>query len=147
MSKHAASVHWSRIAHPLESDTYSRNHQVSLNGEQNVNVSASKEYKGDPRCADPEQLLVTALASCHMLTFLAIADLQGYRVEQYDDSPVGHLEKLDDGLLGIGRVELSPKVVFGGTKTPDSNALARLHAAAHKNCFIRNSLKAQVSIS
>jgi organic hydroperoxide reductase OsmC/OhrA len=32
-------------------------------------VSASVEYKSDPMYADPEQMVVSAVASCHMLFF------------------------------------------------------------------------------
>lgn len=92
MSQHHAAIQWQRTPCPLDRKTYSRNHVAILNGQQSVNVSASVEYKGDPMCADPEQLLVSAVSSCHMLTFLAIAEFQGYRVEQYEDYAVGYPE-------------------------------------------------------
>lgn len=147
MSQHHAAIQWHRAPHALEDNTYSRNHVATLNGPQSVNVSASVEYKGDAACADPEQMLVSAVASCHMLTFLAIADFQGYRVEQYEDAAVGYLEKAEGGGLAITRIELSPKIVFGGSKVPDAAALGRIHSGAHKNCFIGNSLKTKVSVA
>ena len=146
MSQHQAAIQWQRSPHPVDSKTYSRNHVASLNGQQSVNVSASAEYKGDPMCADPEQMLVSAVASCHMLTFLAIAEFQGYRVDQYEDNAVGYLEKGEGAGMSIARVELSPKVTFGSDKVPDGAALNRIHAGAHKNCFIANSLKARVTV-
>lgn len=146
MSQHHAAIQWHRAPHALEGNTYSRNHVAALNGQQSVNVSASVEFKGDAACADPEQMLVSAVASCHMLTFLAIAEFQGYRVEQYEDDAVGYLEKADGGGMAITRIELSPRVVFGGSKMPDEAALGRIHAGAHKNCFIGNSIKAKVSV-
>ncbi|UTW12013.1 OsmC family protein [Marinobacterium rhizophilum] len=145
MSQHKSEISWSYKEHELEKETYSRNHVVSLNGGQNVNVSASVEFKGDERCADPEQMLISALASCHMLFFLAIAEIQGYRVESYKDSPVGFLEKSDGG-MAVTRIELSPRVIFGGDKSIDEKSLTRLHNSAHRSCFIRNSIKADVSI-
>ena len=36
-------------------------------------ASAAPAYKGDASKADPEDMLVAALSSCHMLSFLAIA--------------------------------------------------------------------------
>ncbi|WP_137893103.1 OsmC family protein [Ramlibacter sp. 2FC] len=146
MSQHEASIQWQRVPHPLDERTYSRNHEALLNGGQSVNVSASVEYKGDPACADPEQMLVSAVASCHMLTFLAIAEFQKFRVEQYQDNAIGYLEKVEGEGMTITRIELSPKITFGGEKMPDAAALARLHAGAHKNCFIANSLKARVTV-
>lgn len=146
MSQHHAAIHWQRSPHPDDGTTYSRNHVASLNGAQAVNVSAAVNYKGDPACADPEQLLVSALASCHMLTFLAIAELQGYQVERYEDRAVGHLEKVEGVGMSLARIELSPQVGFGGDKVPDAAALARLHAGAHRNCFIAHSITAKVSV-
>lgn len=147
MSQHHTLIDWQRAPHAADANTYSRNHMATLNGEQTVAVSAAVDYKGDPACADPEQLLLTALASCHMLTFLAIAELQGYRVEAYHDAPVAHLEKNADGRMAVTRIELSPQVRFGGEKLPDEAALTRLHAGAHRNCFIAHSISATVRVN
>lgn len=146
MSQHHTAIQWQRTPYPLDERTYSRNHVAVLNGQQSVNVSASAEYKGDPMCADPEQLLVSAVSSCHMLTFLAIAEFQGYRVEQYEDYAVGHLETIKGAGTSMTRIELSPKITFGGEKVPDEAALHRIHAGAHKNCFIAKSLTATVTV-
>ena len=146
MSQHQAAIQWHRIPHLLDDNTYSRNHIATLNGQQSVNVSSSVEYKGDPECSDPEQMLVGALASCHMLTFLAIAEFHGYRVEKYEDVAVGYLEKVEGVGMAVTRIDLAPKVVFGGSKLPDAAAISRIHDRAHKNCFIGNSIKAKVSV-
>ncbi|MDI5892805.1 OsmC family protein [Halomonas rhizosphaerae] len=147
MSVHQSAIRWQRNPHEIDADTYSRNHLVTFDSGQQVNVSASVEFKGDSSCADPEQMLVSAVSSCHMLFFLAIADFQGYRVESYDDDPVGHLESNDRKGMEITRIELSPRITFGGDKVPDQKAISRIHANAHKNCFIRNSITAEVTIN
>lgn len=147
MSIHSSNVHWRRAAHPHDAATYSRNHVATLAGGQQLQVSASVEYKGDEDCADPEQLLVSAVSSCHMLFFLAIAEHQGFTVDRYDDRPVGYLEKGPQGGPVITRVELSPVVAFVGDKIPDPAAISRIHAGAHKNCFIGNSITADVIIN
>ena len=146
MSVHQAAINWQHAPHETEAGTYSRNHLVALNGDQQVNVSASVEFKGDSSCADPEQMLVSAVSSCHMLFFLAIADFQGYRVESYDDNPVGYLERNDKKGMEMTRIVLSPRITFGGDKMPDQKTISRIHANAHKNCFIRNSITAEVTI-
>ena len=147
MSRHHSAIRWHRAQHRLDDRTYSRNHVVMLNDEQSVNLSASVDFKGDPACADPEQMLVTAVASCHMLTFLAIAEYQGYCVDRYEDDAVGYLEKIEGEGLSVTRIELSPKITFTGDKTPDSPALNRIHSSAHKNCFISKSIKAKVTVT
>ena len=146
MSEHHAAIAWRHSAHPDNPKTYSRNHTTRLNGGQSVNLSSSVEFKGDPACADPEQMLVSAVASCHMLTFLAIAEFQGFKVATYEDDAVGYLEKGTNGVMAITRIVLSPAITFSGERIPDEAALARLHAGAHKNCFIGNSIKAEISV-
>lgn len=146
MSEHIAEVNWASSPSPLDENTYNRNHQIKLSGGQQINASSAPEYKGDSNCVDPEQMLVSALASCHMLTFLAIAELKKYQVKSYDDKATGYLEKGESGRLQITRIELQPKIVFDGDKTPDDTELKRMHASAHKNCFIANSLNTRVDV-
>lgn len=147
MSIHEAAISWQRQPHASDPTTYSRNHIVTLNGNQQLDVSASAEFKGDGQCADPEQMLLSAVSSCHMLFFLAIAEYQGFTVESYEDSPLAYLEKTGKGGMEITRIMLAPRVVLGGDKVPDPAALARIHESAHKNCFIRNSITASVEIN
>ncbi|HQZ03065.1 MAG TPA: OsmC family protein, partial [Thauera sp.] len=147
MSQHHSTIEWQRAAHPTEAETFSRNHVATLNGGQVVAMSSAAEYKGDPEAADPEQMLLTALASCHMLTFLAVADVKGYCVERYRDTPVAHLEKDAEGRMAVTRIELSPQVSFSGGNQPDAEALAKLHASAHRNCFIAHSITSKVTVN
>lgn len=147
MSIHEAEIRWQQRPHSADEKTYSRNHVATLNGNQKIDVSASVDFKGDPDCADPEQLLISALSSCHMLFFLAIAEFQGFIVESYKDNPQGFLEKGSKGGMEITRVILTPQIVFAGDKRPDQETIKKLHERAHKNCFIRNSITASVEIN
>ena len=147
MSQHHSKIEWQRAAHPTEADTFSRNHVATLNGGQRLKLSSAAVYKGDPDAADPEQMLLTALASCHMLTFLAVAEVKGFLVERYVDNPVAHLEKNAEGRMAVTRMELSPQVSFSGDKQPDAEALDKLHASAHRNCFIGQSITSQVTVT
>ncbi|WP_412050620.1 OsmC family protein [Hoeflea sp. Naph1] len=147
MSTHNSTLSWERASHPDDPTTYNRNHIATLAGGQQLQVSASQEFKGDKNAADPEQMVVSAVSSCHMLFFLAIAESQGFKVSTYKDSAVGHLEKGPAGRPVITRIELSPTIAFEGDKLPDAAAISRLHAGAHKNCFIGNSLTAEVVIN
>lgn len=147
MSAHHITLNWHYTQHPTEANTYSRTHQITLEGAQTLNVSASLEYKGEPECADPEQLLLSALASCHMLTFLAVAEQQGYHVEQYQDTPTAYLEKNAQGRMALTRIELTPLVSLRGEQQPDAAMLDKLHERAHRHCFIANSISAQVVVT
>ncbi len=145
MSEHKATIRWSRAGKDFTYKSYSRDHVWSLNGN-DVPASATTAYLGNPNRVDPEAALVAALSSCHMLTFLALAANKGFVVDSYEDAAVGHLEKNAQGKLAVTRVELHPKIAFGGTKQPAAADLEALHEKAHKECFIANSVTTDVRV-
>jgi organic hydroperoxide reductase OsmC/OhrA len=145
MSEHKATVKWSRGGKDFTYKAYSRDHAWSLNGNE-VPASATPAYLGNPARVDPEAAFVAALSSCHMLTFLAVAAGKGFVVDSYEDEAVGHLEKNAAGKMAVTRVELHPRIVFGGTKQPAAADLEALHDKAHKECFIANSVTTDVKV-
>lgn len=145
MSEHKAKVIWDRGGKDFTYKTYSRDHVWVANGNE-IPASATAAYLGNPNRVDPEAALVAALSSCHMLTFLALACNKGFVVESYEDDAVGHLEKNSAGKMAITRVELRPKIAFGGTKQPAAADLDWLHDKAHKECFIANSVTTDVKV-
>ena len=146
MSEHRATIKWSRAGNDFTYKTYSRDHVWIANGNE-IPASAAPAYLGNPNRVDPEAALVAALSSCHMLTFLALAANKGFVVESYEDAAVGHLEKNAAGKLAITRVELHPKIVYGGAKQPTTADLEWLHDKAHKECFIANSVTTDVHVA
>ena len=86
------------------------------------------DMRHDRRLPNPEELLVGALCSCHMLTFLAVAARKRHVVLSYTDNAVGTLAKDDRGLMCVTEVVLHPVVTF---ETPvDAETLAQLHGPA-----------------
>ena len=85
MSEHKITLKWFKGDVPFTYDTYTRNHTVTFKDSAPQVFSASPTYLGDPSKADPEDLLVAALSSCHMLSFLAICARKRITVEAYDD--------------------------------------------------------------
>ena len=146
MSKHLASLRWNRNGKPFTYEGYSRDHEWIFEGGQRLTGSAAEAFLGSPEGVDPEEALVVALSSCHMLTLLAIAAKKGWTVESYDDDAEGTLGKNDAGKLSLTRVTLRPRIIFAEGKTPDAEALQQLHHQAHENCFIANSVKTEVVI-
>lgn len=146
MSEHIVKIEWKASPHATQPGTYSRDHDASFSDKVRLPVSAAAEYFGSPSLADPEQLLVNALASCHMLYFLALCEGSGYVVSTYEDQAVGKVSKSAEGLMWVSDITLHPKVSFSSTKQPDHEALTRLHHRAHKGCFIANSIKSNMSI-
>lgn len=146
MSEHRARISWKRISADFSYENYNREHSWSFPGGGSIQASAAPQYKGDPACVDPEEALVAAISSCHMLTFLAIAAKKNLLVESYQDEAVGYLEKDGTGKLSITRVTLRPDVKFSEEQEPEREALAAMHEKAHHNCFIANSVKTRITI-
>lgn len=145
MSNHAAQLRWRRETPDFDLKTYNRDHAVTFKNGKAVTVSAAPAYKGSPGAIDPEEMLVGSLASCHMLTFLALAAGKKFVVDSYEDDAVGVLEKNSDGRMAITKVTLRPRIAFSGV-APDAATLDELHHKAHQACFIANSVKCEMAI-
>jgi len=146
MSEHTACIHWQRDGQPFERDRYSRDHEWRFDGGQRIAASAAPAYLGSESGVDPEEALVAALSSCHMLTVLAIAAKKGWTVDAYEDEASGTLEKNAEGRLAVTRVVLRPRIAFAAGGPPDAQALRRLHEQAHAHCFIANSVRCEIVI-
>lgn len=146
MSEHAISLEWSRNTPDFNYDSYSRNHSIAFGTDGKVCGSAASEFHGDPNCLDPEQAFVMALASCHMLTFLAIACKKGFIVDRYDDKAAGELGKNQKGKTAVIKVELRPAVTFSGEKIPSEEEFKSLHDRAHQGCVVANSIASCVEV-
>lgn len=146
MSEHKITLEWKRDTEGFSYDTYSRDHMLVFEGGARVPASAAPAYRGNPAHVNPEDALVAALSSCHMLTFLAVAAKKQFVVDQYSDHAVGFLEKNQKEKLAITRVILRPRIVFGGPTPPTTEQITALHERAHSDCFIANSVTTDVTV-
>jgi organic hydroperoxide reductase OsmC/OhrA len=150
MSEHHAVVAWTRGGQDFTGNRYSRAHDWRFDGGAVVRGSSAPssvpEPLSDPAAVDPEEALVAAVSSCHMLFFLAFAARDGFTVESYEDRAVGVLGRDDRGKTSITAITLRPAVVFSGEGPPDAVAIDRLHHRAHEACYIANSIRARVTI-
>jgi organic hydroperoxide reductase OsmC/OhrA len=144
MSEHLATITWKRSSADFTAQTYNRSHTWTFDSGVTVPASASPVYRGDKDRVDPEEALVAALSSCHMLTFLFEAARKRFVVDSYDDAAIGVMTKNERGKLWVSRVTLRPKVRFSGELQPSAAELAALHEHAHENCFIAQSVKTEV---
>ena len=149
MSEHDATVEWRRQGAGFDYKTYSRAHTLSFDG--GIRVPASAAPANIPATAkgaagvDPEQAFVASLSSCHMLWFLHLASKAKMVVDRYVDHASGIPGKNGEGREAMTRVTLRPTVTFSGRK-PSAEEHAQLHEAAHRKCFIANSVKTEVTI-
>ncbi len=149
--EYTATVSWQRgSSEPFTDIKFSRAHTWAFDGGVTVPASSSPLSVRLPLskvdAVDPEEALVAALSSCHMLTFLYLAAKQGYVVDSYDDAAVGIMTKNDRGKLFMSKVALRPRIVFSGGKTPGEAELAQLHHHAHEECYIANSVLTEVVV-
>ena len=146
MAEHKITLEWKRETESFTYDSYNRDHVWIFEGGARVPASAAPVYRGNPAQVNPEDALVAALSSCHMLTFLAVAAKKKFVVDRYSDHAVGFLEKNAKGKLAVTRVILRPKTVFGGATQPTPEELTSLHEEAHNGCFIANSVTTDVTV-
>lgn len=95
---------------------------------------------------DPEEAFVAAISSCHMLVYLYLAYRAGFEVLRYKDEAVGVMGENEHGAKWVSSVVLRPQIIFGEGRRPSSEEEQGLHHAAHKECYIANSVKTEITV-
>ena len=116
---------------------YERSHEIRVAGKPTLAGSSDAAFRGDASRHNPEDLLVAALSSCHMLAYLHLAAVAGVVVTAYADIAEGMMEADADGGRFV-EVVLRPTVTVSASSDP-MRAQA-LHADAHHACFIASSV-------
>ena len=117
---------------------YGRDHTLSSPGKEPILGSADRAFHGDVDRWNPEELLLSALSQCHMLSYLHEAVNHGVIVLGYSDDAMGTMAQTTDGGGHFTAATLRPRVTIGD---PDQAELAQsLHAAAARSCFIAASV-------
>jgi organic hydroperoxide reductase OsmC/OhrA len=117
---------------------YSRDHEVSAAGKPVLPGSSDPGFRGDPTRYNPEELLVAALSTCHMLWFLHLCADARIVVTEYTDDAHGVMVERADGGGQFTEVTLRPSVRVQDAF--DESQIAALHERAHHRCFIASSV-------
>jgi len=117
--------------------------RVEADGLPDLAVSAPPEFLGDAGIWTPEHLLVAATASCLMATFLGVAELHKLSVASYESRAFARLEKIPGEGYRFTEITLAPEI---GVASEDLEKAEKVLARAARNCFISNSLRAEVRI-
>lgn len=132
-----AQLNWTSKKEEASSKNYSKTHQIKIEGKPVLDVSAAKAFKGDPELYNPEDLLLSSLVSCHMMSYLYVCSQNGIEVLEYSDNAEATLEVNPDGSGRFIEAKLYPKVKISNS---DKIELAlELHQKANELCFIANS--------
>jgi len=121
-------------------DDYSREYLIEINGKPPLRGSSAPVYRGDPGLHNPEDLLVAALSTCHMLWYLHLCTDAGIHVSAYNDDAEGVLDMVD-GKMVFTDIWLRPKVLI---VQGDLERARTLHEDANHACFIANSVRCPV---
>ena len=76
---------------------YGRDYVVRAAGKPDLPMSADQAFLGDPARHNPEDLLVVAISSCHMLWYLHLCANAGIIVRAYENCPSGRLTESQEG--------------------------------------------------
>src|SRR5690349_17757607 len=89
--RYGCRVTWSSAQNgPTSSyESYSREYEVDISGKPRLRGSSDPSFKGDPALHNPEDLLLVALSTCHMLSYLALAAREKLLVKSYEDRAEG----------------------------------------------------------
>ncbi|HAD79368.1 OsmC family protein [Empedobacter falsenii] len=132
-------LNWIKKEPQTDSSTriYTKSHHISIEGKPDLEVSAAKAFKGDPNLYNPEDLLLSSLTSCHMMSYLYCCAQHKIEVISYQDHSEATLQVNPDGSGKIIKVDLFPEIIIS-----DSSQIElafSLHKKANELCFIANS--------
>ena len=153
MADHRATISWQGSATPGDfvKLKFSREHTWAFDGGVTVAGSSAPSVVPAPwssaTAVDPEEAYVASVASCHMLTFLYVAAKAGFAIASYRDEAIGVMTKNERGVPWVSKITLAPMIGYTGDKQPNADELAKLHHAAHDQCFIANSVKTEIVVA
>lgn len=122
---------------------YGRQFVVHVAGKPPLAATADPRFRGEADTHNPEELLLAAVAGCHMLTYLALCARGGVRVVAYaDDARASVCFDTDGG--AFAEIVLRPRVTVGDAA--HVAAATTLHADAHARCVIARSCAVPIRI-
>jgi len=116
--------------------SYSRDYEIEIEGKPTLAGSADKPFRGDPELHNPEDLMLAALATSHMLSYLAKCSRADIHVVSYRDEAVATMSA-EGGPMRFTDVLLKPAVTISSGEV---FLAKRLHVGAREECFIANSV-------
>ncbi len=117
---------------------YGREHLIYIEGKPTLQGSSDPAFRGDASKHNPEDLFVSAVSACHMLTYLHLCVLNQIVVTHYEDRCTGIMKESDSIGGQFTEITLRPLVRIQNIEQKDK--ALELHEEAHRMCFIANSV-------
>jgi peroxiredoxin-like protein len=108
-----------------------------------LEFSAPPEFQGRVGFWTPEHFLVSAVASCFISTFAAIAEMSKLEILSLRVGAKGVLEKAEGGGYRFGEIFLYPELTIA--QESDRERAQRLLEKAERGCLVARSLASKVS--
>jgi len=123
---------------------YDRTWNLASPGKPVIGCSNDPLLGGEAEKYNPEDLLLAALSSCHMLWYLHLCSSAGIIVLSYRDNPEAISEMEPSGRGNFVSATLKPEITIadGG----DINKAQAIHGDIHDYCFIARSVNFPVQI-
>jgi organic hydroperoxide reductase OsmC/OhrA len=122
---------------PVDPKSWRRDHTIEMTGKPDLQGSAGAAFFGDASRHNPEDLLVAALSSCHMLSFLSASARGRLRIVAYEDRAEAVLSP-QGGSFRFTEATLRPRITVAHEK--DLPKAREMNELARKICFIANAV-------
>ena len=130
--KYEVNAHW----------TGARNGVVTLHDiEQQLYFSPPPEFEGEHGYWTPEHLLLSALASCYVATFSAIAQHSNFKFLDLEVGVEGRLDKVEGGWR-FSEILIHPVLIVERAEARERGE--RLLHKAERACIVSRSLATQI---
>ncbi len=124
--------------------TGGRNGVVTGHGvEPSISFSAPPEFQGQAGVWSPEYFLTSAVATCFITTFQAIAEFSKFNAQALEVSVEGQVEKAEGGFR-FTRVTVGPVLTIDSEA--DRERGMRLLEKAGKACLVSRSLQSEIRL-
>jgi organic hydroperoxide reductase OsmC/OhrA len=117
---------------------YDRSFTVSIDNKEDFKGSSDPKFRGDPTKYNPEEMLVAALSSCHMLFYLHLCADNGIVATEYKDAAVGTMHETKEG--GGFFTEVVLNITLKITDISKKSLAEKLNHNANQLCFIAASV-------
>ena len=121
---------------------FDRSHSIIADNKVEIEGSSDPAFRGDKTKHNPEELLLAAVSSCHMLWYLHLCAVEGIIVMDYADNATGTMNETDNGGGKFTEITLHPVVII--TDNLMIEQANGIHRKANELCFIANSLNFKV---
>jgi peroxiredoxin-like protein len=117
--------------------------RASAHGKPELEVATPPEFKGGVEGVwSPEELLVTSVASCFMVTLAAVAERMGIDLQTANVDGVGHVERGADGRFRFDAIKLAVEI----RANADPRSLEQLVVQTERLCIVSLALNVPVQV-